>query len=144
MHTAFGVEHRGAGNRAARQKAATRRQHPVILGVLAGLLLAGCTNLEMSGQATPAAAVTAPVPADPFLAFAASAAPGSETTVVSAQTGRAMRVRMLRAYSAASGRECREVLIGSGLDERSRLVCQNDGGWVEARPLLRSGGTARP
>ena len=43
---------------------------------------------------------------------------------------------------AASGRECREVLIGTGLAERARLVCRGEGGWVPARPLLSGG--ARP
>jgi hypothetical protein len=64
--------------------------------------------------------------------------------VTLAQNGMPTRVRLLRAYNAASGRECREVLVGTGLQERSRLVCQADDSWQEARPLLRSGGTMRP
>jgi hypothetical protein len=80
---------------------------------------------------------------DPVTAFAASASPGSETVAVLPETGGSARLRLLRSYAAASGRECREVLIGTGLAERTRLVCRDDGGWTPARPLLRGGG-ARP
>lgn len=58
--------------------------------------------------------------------------------------GQSARVRLVRAYNAASGRECREVLVGAGVAERSRLVCAADAGvWAEARPLL-GGGATRP
>jgi hypothetical protein len=54
-------------------------------------------------------------------------------------------VRLLRSYHAASGRECREVLVGAGAAARTELVCQAEGGsWSAARPLLRGGGTGRP
>lgn len=90
------------------------------------------------------AAPVATLPPDPVAAFAASAVPGSETVAPVPDAGGGARLRLLRAYNAASGRECREVLIGTGLAERTRLVCRNEGGgWVAARPLL-SGGGARP
>jgi len=54
-------------------------------------------------------------------------------------------MRLLRAYHAASGRECREVLVGAGFEERSSLVCRaEDGAWAPARPLLQGGGGRTP
>jgi hypothetical protein len=105
------------------------------------LLAAGCGGLGAdSGAPTPVAAT----PADPVLAFAARAAPGMEETVVLPGTGRAVRLRVTRAYAAASGRECREVLVVGGGADRTRLICGEPVlGWSEARPLLR-GGTGRP
>jgi hypothetical protein len=145
MITTSGVDDRGACNSAAWRIAAAHRFRPAALALLAGLSLTACADAGTQGTAgLPPVAAAAPVPADPLLAFAATAAPGSESMIVSARTGRPMRVRMLRAYDAASGRPCHEVLVGSGLDERARLLCQNEGSWVEARPLLRGGGTARP
>ncbi|WP_187830222.1 DVU3141 family protein [Siccirubricoccus phaeus] len=109
--------------------------------LLGGMALAGCIS-PMEGGGADGAATVLPasyaMPADPLLAFAANAAPGSESAVTLA-SGQTARVRLLRRYTAASGRECRELLIGRGYDERSRLVCQGETGWVEARPLLRAG-----
>jgi hypothetical protein len=120
--------------------------------MLVGLVLAGCATMPsmprfgaaqtQAANAGPAQVVALATPADPVAAFAASAAPGTEAQVV-LEGGRSARLRLLRAYNAASGRECREVLIGAGLDERSSLVCLQDGAWVTARPLLR-GGFRRP
>ena len=112
--------------------------------VFVALLLGGCTQL--AGTPAPMAAAPVPVaaaPMDAVVAFAASARPGSEATVT-LDSGRSARVRLLRAYNAASGRECREVLVGGGIEERSRLVCQAGDQWADARPLLRGGGMQRP
>jgi common-antigen outer membrane protein len=104
-----------------------------------------CANPFADGARTvrstdPVAAAT-PLPSDPVAAFAASASPGSETVAVLPETGGSARLRLLRSYAAASGRECREVLIGTGVAERTRLVCRDEGGsWTAARPLLRGGG----
>ena len=114
------------------------------LGLLA-LAAGGCANPFATGgePARPIDSAAAPLsPADPVVAFAASASPGAETVAVLPETGGSARLRLLRSYAAASGRECREVLIGTGLAERTRLVCRDDGGWTPARPLLRGG--ARP
>ncbi len=108
--------------------------------VLALGLLAGCTATTAPGVRAPVAAAE---PMDPIVAFAATAQPGAETTLALPDSGTA-RVRVLRAYNAASGRECREVLIGAGMSERTRLVCGAEGQWAEARPLLRGGGLQRP
>lgn len=111
------------------------------LGLLAAPV-GGCATVFDRGVATErAGAAVAPSPAsDPVSAFAATASPGSETVAALPGGGQA-RLRLLRAYHAASGRECREVLVGTGLDERTRLVCRgDDGAWAPARPLLSGGG----
>lgn len=111
------------------------------LGLLA-VPACGCATVsDRSATAEQAGAAVAPPPAaDPVSAFAATASPGSETLAALPGGGQA-RLRLLRAYNAASGRECREVLVGAGLDERSRLVCRgDDGAWAPARPLLSGGG----
>jgi hypothetical protein len=146
MITTHGIRDLEACNFSARRRGIAHGLRPVTGAILGAISLLGCANLGLGPTSTAPAtqSATPAVPADPLLAFAATAAPGTETTVTLPQTGRTARVRLLRAYTAASGRECREVLLGSGLEERSRLVCQADGGWREARPLLRGGGTMRP
>ncbi|MDB5372472.1 MAG: hypothetical protein JWP04_1114 [Belnapia sp.] len=118
---------------------------------LAGLLaaLGGCAALQSGAAPGDMAPVEAVQPMDAVASFAASARPGAESVILVPETGRNTRVRLMRAYNAASGRECREVLIGTGGEERSRLVCQVGGQaggsqWADARPLLRGGGSQRP
>ncbi len=116
-----------------------------VLGMLAVAAAPGCANpFGAGGNAQPIAPASAAAsPADPVAAFAAAASPGSETVAVLPEAGGNARLRLLRSYAAASGRECREVLIGAGLTEWTRLVCRNEGGgWAAARPLLSGG--ARP
>lgn len=106
--------------------------------------LAGGLALLGACAATPQApSAAAPVPQDPLAAFAAQAAPGAQGRVTLAD-GQSANVRMVRSYHAASGRECREVLVGTGMSQRSQLVCQGEGGnRASTRPLLRGGGTIR-
>jgi hypothetical protein len=92
----------------------------------------------------PEAALGTDMPADPVLAFVASAAPGSATQVTLPQTGQNVELRLVRSYSAASGRECREIQEGVGAATRARLICFDGTRWSEARPLLRGGAIARP
>lgn len=95
---------------------------------------AAATTTAQSVPATPP-----PAPSDPLLVFVAAAGPGG-SGVVNGQT-----VRVARSYTAASGRECREVLVGSGLGERSTIACLDPvAGWVLAKPLLRGSGVGRP
>ncbi|PWS39086.1 hypothetical protein DFH01_07555 [Falsiroseomonas bella] len=123
--------------RALRRSTGPRTLLPAIL-----LLLGGCTAGGLGGNSEVASAAPPP-PADPLTAFVAQAAPGTASRVVLAD-GRPATVRVARAYIAASGRECREVLIGTGSLERAQLLCQGEGGaWAQARPLLRGGGIPR-
>jgi hypothetical protein len=119
-----------------------------VLGLSALLALGGCAggggwSLGRQGAA-PATAAAAAAPSDPLLAFAARAQPGDRESLTLAG-GQPATVRLVRAYHAASGRECREIAVGTGMAERSRLVCGSDGGgWAESRPLLPGGGVGRP
>lgn len=144
------LRHAGAGMPRA------RRAMPVV--ALAAVLAAGggCAELGggwlgLSDGGEAAARPAAAAPADPVVAFAAQAQPGAEATMADPATGRPVRVRLVRAYAAASGRECREVaLLAAGMPAAGggaprRLVCRGEGGvWIEARPLLRSGVAAAP
>lgn len=112
-------------------------------------LLSGCGTsaarflpLDFSGSQAgnpavgPAAAAVVAQPEDPLALFAASARPGQPGTV------QGQPARLVRVYNAASGRECREVLLGSGATERTAVACRTpEGSFVAARPLLR--GSAR-
>jgi hypothetical protein len=60
-------------------------------------------------------------------------------------TGELLKVRVVRIYSAASGRPCREYLvINQRGDQSSRVACANGDRWVEARPLRQDGRAAAP
>ena len=111
---------------------------------LLGALLLGACESVAPGGATTASPTAAPVPTDPLAAFAAQAAPGAESSIVLAD-GSAAQVRMTRSYYAASGRECRELLVGAGMAQRVQLVCAGeDGAWNTSRPLLPGAGVRRP
>ncbi len=122
------------------------RSLPVIALLLGCLAMAGCGGGGLFNRSGSASAVAAqpPLPQDPLAAFAAQAAPGTASRITLSD-GRAVDVRLLRRYAAASGRECREVQIGSGSTQRSQVVCNTEEtGWAVSRPLLRGGGTVRP
>jgi hypothetical protein len=116
------------------------------MALVALLAVAGCARLggeDLAGGTAVAPGVAA-ASSDPIVLFAGRARPGAQERLVLAD-GRSAQVRLVRAYNAASGRECRELLVGSGMAERPRLVCATgNGGWAEARPLLRGGGAGRP
>lgn len=110
--------------------------------LLAGLLLAGGCAMMPGQVAAPSASASPAAPPDPVAAFAATATPGAQARIATA--GGVTPVRLVRGYHAASGRECREVLVGAGTVARTELVCQDEqGGWSLARPLLRGSGTPR-
>lgn len=104
--------------------------------LLLGGLLAGCEGAVAPPVAAPQPAVVAPVaapaaPGDGLAAFAARATPGA-TGVVDGQPARLARI-----YTSAGGRECREVVLGSGTAERARIACREaDGSFASVRPLL--------
>jgi hypothetical protein len=115
---------------------------PAAVAFMALVVLVGCAGGGPAQQATPPTAP--PPPTDPVVAFAAQAQPGAESRILLA-SGQSTPARLARSYNAASGRECREVVLGTGAAQRSQLVCKAEhGGWVAARPLLRGGGTSRP
>lgn len=110
------------------------RRSVVALPLLA--VLSGCARLADpgNGAATPA------LPADPVLAFAATAAPGMSQIVYDPVLGPGMTVRVSRAYEAASGRLCKELTTTSpGGAEQVRLACGDGDSWSFARPLRTYG-----
>ncbi len=118
--------------------------------LLAPLLLAGCGSSipgsamfsALSSPAVPppaGAVLAAPVaPTDPIAAFAlATPAGGSGSVNVN---GIAQPARVVRVYHSASGRECRELVLGAGGGERAQLVCADpEAGMRLTPPLLRGG-----
>ena len=111
------------------------RRRVLALAVLAlpPLLLGGCGAM----QAEPPVAAPEPMRIlDPVTAFAADPPPSGEGQVELADTGEMARLRLVRQYTAASGRECREVRIARRGSDQSRLFCRAGTGWIEARPLL--------
>jgi len=114
--------------------------------LLAVLLLGGCAGSGgmaelLSGlsapQVPPPAGAPPPMPRlpmDPLAAFAMANPPGHEGSVEI--NGVAEPARVLRAYHAASGLECREVMLGRLGQERAQLAC----GPELAQPLLRGSG----
>ncbi|MGK7868970.1 DVU3141 family protein [Falsiroseomonas sp. E2-1-a20] len=117
-----------------------------MLALLGLLVVSGCARMGGQGMAGGMSATpnVAAASTDPLVVFASRARPGAQERVVMAD-GQSAQVRLVRSYNAASGRECRELMVGSGMIERPRLVCATgNGGWAEARPLLRGGGAGRP
>lgn len=111
-----------------------------LAAALFALLAAGCAGPEQSTASQAAETVTI---SDPVVAFAAAASPGAEENVVLAGTGQGARLRLVRSYAAASGRECREVEVRTGGGANSRLLCRAGTGWRDARPLIRGGAARR-
>lgn len=91
-------------------------------------------SLSTGAAAGPAEAPVVAVPrgADALASFAATAQPGSVGSI------NGERARLNRAYNAASGRECREVILGFGNGERTAVACRDaSGNFVSSQPLLR-------
>jgi len=108
-----------------------------MIGFLCLGLFPGC-GLQMpdlsSGTSAQAAPVVSTVPraADALAIFAATATPGNVQMV------NGERARLVRSYNAASGRECREILLGAGNSERTAVACRDaSGNFVSSQPLLR-------
>ncbi len=93
-------------------------------------LVAGCA--EPGTMMAPGAGEGPAAISDPVVAFAAAALPGAEDSVVLPSTGQTAQLRLVRAYSAASGRECREVLVRTGGGAQTRLLCSAGSGWRDA------------
>ena len=110
-----------------------RRFVALVMLSLPPLLLAGCTGTPEQSQAT------APEPMrilDPVAAFAADPPAYGDAMVELSDSGAMARLQIIRQYTAASGRECREVRIAQRGSDQTRLFCRAGTGWIEARPLL--------
>ncbi|MCA3395671.1 MAG: hypothetical protein INF85_08480 [Roseomonas sp.] len=110
-----------------------RRFLPLVVLLLPPFLLAGCAT--MSPDPPPAQPEVSRI-YDPVAGFAADPPPNGEGQVQLADTGEVARLRLVRHYAAASGRECREVRVTRRSGEQMRLFCRAGTGWIEARPLL--------
>lgn len=109
------------------------RMSALAMLILPPLLMAGCAPVPAEAPAGASAPMRI---LDPVTAFAADPPPNGEGQVQLADTGEMARLRLVRQYAAASGRECREVRIIQRGGDQSRLFCRAGTGWIEARPLL--------
>ena len=98
--------------------------------------LVGCSGVAgVGGQGDTAAAPPGRI-LDPIAAFAADPPPSGQGQVFLPERNEPVTLRFVRQYSAASGRECREVRVAQRTGETARLFCRAGPGWIEARPLL--------
>ena len=104
--------------------------------LLSGIVLAACSamNAEQSSASPEPTRIL-----DPVAAFAADPPAGGEGQVFLAETDEMARVRLIRQYAAASGRECRELRLSRRGGDQIRVYCRAGTGWIEARPLLSQG-----
>jgi hypothetical protein len=98
--------------------------------------LVGCSGMAgIGGQGDTTAAPPGRI-LDPIAAFAADPPPSGQGQVFLPERNEAVTLRFVRQYSAASGRECREVRVAQRGGDNQRLFCRAGPGWIEARPLL--------
>ena len=98
--------------------------------------LVGCSGTGgVGGQGDATAAPPGRI-LDPIAAFAADPPPSGQGQVFLPERNEPVTLRFVRQYSAASGRECREVRVAQRTGETARLFCRAGPGWIEARPLL--------
>ena len=98
--------------------------------------LVGCSGTGGGGGQGDAAAPPPGRILDPIAAFAADPPPSGQGQVFLPERNEPVTLRFVRQYSAASGRECREVRVAERSGETARLFCRAGVGWIEARPLL--------
>ena len=109
-------------------------------GVLHRLLLLSLVGCGSMADRAPTATSEPMRILDPVVAFAADPSVNGEAQVVLPDTGESVRLRLVRQYAAASGRECREVRVAYRSGEQNRLFCRAGTGWIEARQLLSQPG----
>jgi len=105
-------------------------------GVLHLLLLLSLVGCGSMADRAPTATSEPMRILDPVVAFAADPSVNGEAQVVLPDTGESVRLRLVRQYAAASGRECREVRVAYRSGEQNRLFCRAGTGWIEARQLV--------
>ena len=110
----------------------------MFMALLTLVPLVGCSGVAgVGGQGDIAAAPPGRI-LDPIAAFAADPPPSGQGQVFLPERNEAVTRRFVRQYSAASGRECREVRDAQRGGDNQRLFCRAGAGWIEARPLLSS------
>jgi hypothetical protein len=98
--------------------------------------LVGCSGVAgVGGQGDTAADPPGRI-LDPVAAFAADPPPNGQGQIFLPERNEPVTLRFVRQYSAASGRECREVRVAQRSGETVHLFCRAGPGWIEARPLL--------
>ena len=108
----------------------------ICMALLILVPLVGCSGVAgVGGQGDTAAAPPGRI-LDPVAAFAADPPPNGQGQVFLPERNEPVTLRFVRQYSAASGRECREVRVAQRSGETARLFCRAGPGWIEARPLL--------
>jgi hypothetical protein len=120
---------------------------------LTAMVLAGCSTMQainpwQSGSLPPKTAQVqaiqhqpGPDNANPLLRLVGTMPVTVDQTFREPATGELLKVRVVRAYTAASGRQCREYQVTNQSGQQAnRVACVNGERWVEARPL-RQGGT---
>lgn len=106
----------------------------------AGRPASGTTPAVAAARTAPAA-TAAPNSADPLLRLVATMPPTGEQSFREPVTGETLKVRVLRSYTAASGRACREYQVLTVRDERQvRVACAGTDGWVQAKRLRQEAG----
>ena len=102
------------------------------------IVLSGCDARDHATASHPMT-VDLPASGDVVANFVTQANTRDEAQVVLAD-GRTATLRMVRQYFAASGRDCREVLMRTGSAQNLRLACKaDDGTWVSTPSLLGGG-----
>lgn len=102
------------------------------------IVLSGC-NARDHATASHPVTVDLPASGDVVANFVRQANTKDEAQVLLAD-GRTATLRMVRQYFAASGRDCREVLMRTGSAQNLRLACKaDDGTWVSTPSLLGGG-----
>jgi len=103
--------------------------------------LVGCSGVTgVGGQGDTVAAPPGRI-LDPIAAFAADPPPSGQGQVFLPERNEVVTLRFVRQYSAASGRECREVRVAQRGGDNQRLYCRAGAGWIEARPLISASAT---
>jgi hypothetical protein len=118
------------------------------LAVVGLMTLAGCSSVQSinpwqsDAGATKTARSQAAQPqlkvdnSDPLMRLLATLPMTVDQGFREPATGEMLRVRVLSAYTAASGRPCREYLVVTPAgDEQRRVACAEGDRWVAARPL---------
>jgi len=113
-----------------------RLDRGMFMALLVLVPLVGCSGTGGVGGHGDVAAAPPGRILDPIAAFAADPPPNGQGQVFLPERNEPVTLRFVRQYSAASGRECREVRIAERSGETVRLFCRAGAGWIEARPLI--------